>query len=128
MTRVFLGFAAAALWLPLVSYFTGGVYGQFWFVMTASFTLPLTVVLAIPLFFLWRRRITFWRCLLAGLAIGLVGALAFLAMTNLAAALNWSPGLIGAGVLSSIVFWAVGIWNNGALAGPPNPGVSNAAI
>jgi len=127
MTRVFLGFAAAALWLPLVSYFTGGVYGQFWFVMTASFTVPLTVVFAIPLFFLWRKRITFWRCLLAGLAIGFVGTLAFLVTTHPAAALNWAPGLIGTGVLSSIVFWAVAIWNNDAVRGPTNSGVGNAA-
>ena len=115
MTRLVFGFAVAALWLPVLLYFTAGDYSQFWFVMTATFTVPLTLFVAVPLYYFWRRRITLWRCVLAGVVIGILGALAFLAVTHAQAALNWSPALIGSGLVTSIIFWLVAIWNNRAL-------------
>lgn len=126
MTRVILGFAVAALWLPVLSYLTGGVYAEFWFVMTAAFTVPMTLFVAVPLYYRWRQRVSFVRCLLAGVVIGVIGAVAFLAMTNPQAALNWSPGVVGAGVVSSIIFWVIAIWKNQAAGG--RPGVGDAAI
>jgi hypothetical protein len=128
MLRVVLGFAVAALWLPVVLYFTAGDYHAFWFVMTASFTVPLTLFVAVPVYYFWRRRITFFRCLSAGFVIGTLGALVFLAMTNPQAALNWSPGLIGSGILTSIMFWVIAIWNNGALGGSARSETGDAAI
>ena len=115
MPRIVLGFAVAALWLPVLLYFSAGDYGEFWFVMTAAFTVPLTLLVALPLYYFWRRRITFWRCLSAGCVIGILGTLAFLAMTNPQAAINWSPGLVGSGIVTSIIFWAIAVWNNDAL-------------
>jgi hypothetical protein len=128
VVRIVVGFLAAALWLPLFSLATSGPYGGFWFGMTAMFTVPLTLLVAVPLFYLWRRRITFWRCLLAGLAIGIIGAALFLLLTNPLAARNWSPLLIGAGVLSSLVFWAIAIWRNPSLIASRSERDSNAAI
>ena len=128
MVRLILGFAAAGLWLPVLLYFAAGEYAEFWFVMTALFTIPLTVFVAVPLYYFWRAHITFGRCLLAGFGIGVVGTLAFLAMTHPEAALNGSPALIGAGVLSSVIFWAIAIWQNGALKGTHGRGTGNAAI
>ena len=127
MTRLVLGFVVAALWLPVLLYFTAGDYGQFWFAMTAAFTAPLTLFIAAPLYYVWRRRITFLRCLAAGLVVGALGALAFLAMTNAQAAINWSPGLIGAGVVTSIIFWAIAVWNNSNIGGAASPRVGDAA-
>jgi len=112
MVRIVFGFAVAALWLPIVAYATGGVYGWFWSSMTGIFTIPLTIVLAVPVFYVWRRRITFWRCLTAGLAVGLVGALLFLLMTNPLAALHSLPAFVLAGTFSSTLFWVVAVWNN----------------
>jgi hypothetical protein len=130
MVRVILGFVAAALWLPLLFLLVegGNYYGRVWFSMVAAFTIPLTLFAAVPLFYFWRSRITFWRCLLAGVGLGLVGAAAFLLMTNPTAAANWFLGMVGAGVLSSMIFWFIAVWNNGALAKPDDPGVGNAAI
>jgi len=128
MVRLILGFTAAALWLPVLLYFAAGDYAEFWFAMTALFTVPLTVFVALPLYYFCRGRITFGRCLLAGFGIGVLGAVAFLVTTHPQAALNWSPGLIGAGVLSSIIFWAVAIWQNAALKGVHRRGAGNAAI
>lgn len=110
MIRVVLGFVVAALWLPAVLYFTDRTYGQFLFVMSAIFTVPLVLFVAVPLYYVWRRRITFGRCLASGFVIGALGALAFLAMTNPQAAFNWSPGLISAGAVTSIIFWAIAVW------------------
>jgi hypothetical protein len=115
MLRLILGFAAAALWLPILSYATSGIYGGFWFGMIAFYTIPLTVLVATPLYYFNRKRVTFWLCVIAGVAVGVLGALLFLVMTNPLAALNWSPLLIGSGLLSSIVFWVVGVWKNGNL-------------
>ena len=80
--------------------------------MITMFTAPLTLFVAVPLFYLTRKRVTFWRCVLGGLAVGAVGALLFLLTTNVLAARNWSPFLIAAGPLSSLIFWLVGVWKN----------------
>jgi hypothetical protein len=131
MVRIVLGFIAAALWLPVLELVAGeisGGYGRFWFGMTAMFTVPLTVLVAVPLFYVWRRRITFWRCVFAGLVIGIIGAGLFLLTTNPLAALNWSPLLIVVGVLSSLVFWAIAVWRNPTLTVRRSEEASNAAI
>ena len=99
----------------IVAYATSGIYGQFWSGMIALYTIPLTIFVAAPLYYFNRKRVTFWLCVIAGVAIGVVGSLLFLVTTNPLAALNWSPLLIGSGLLSSIVFWVVGVWKNGNL-------------
>ena len=128
MVRIVVGFLAAALWLPLLSLATSGPYGAFWFGMTAMFTVPLTLLVAVPLFYMWRRRITFWLCLVAGLAIGIIGAALFLLVTNPLAARNWAPLLIVAGVLSSVVFWATAVWRNSTLTNSRSKAAGDAAI
>jgi hypothetical protein len=128
MVRIVLGFMAAALWLPLLELATSRIYGGFWFGMTAMFTVPLTLLVAVPLFYLWRRQITLWRCLLAGLAIGIIGAVVFLVTTNPLAALNWSPLLVVVGVLSSVVFWVTAVWRNPTLTVTRDAEAGDAAI
>lgn len=115
MARLILGFLAAALWLPVLMYVTAGGHGEFWFVMIASFTVPLTLFVAAPLYYFSRRRVTFWACIKVGIALGIVGSLTFLLAIDPHTARIWAPSLLLAGFISSVVFWFVGIWKNGRL-------------
>lgn len=119
MLRIVVAFTAAALWFPSLSYFLSGEYGPFWFLMIALYTVPLTLLVAAPLYYFNRKRITFLFCVLAGLGIGLLGALSFWSMTNRLAAQNWAPLLIGTGLVSSVLFWVIGIWRNSRLPKAP---------
>jgi len=115
MARLILGFLAAALWLPVLMYVTAGGHGELWFVMVASFTVPLTLFVAAPLYYFSRRRVTFWACIMVGIALGIVGSLTFLVAIDPHTARMWAPSLLLAGFISSVVFWFVGIWKNGRL-------------
>ena len=121
MTRLILGFAAAALWLPVLMYVIAGGHGEFWFVMIASFTVPLTLFVAAPLYYFSRRRVTFWACVMVGLAIGAVGSLTFLLAINPYTARTWAPSLLLAGIISSVIFWIVAIWKNRNLTSRSRP-------
>jgi hypothetical protein len=113
--RLIAGLLVAALWLPLLLYFTSGGYGPFWLFMTGFYTVPLTLLVAAPLVFLFRHRISLALCLVVGLAIGFLGSLTFLATTNYLAALHWAPLLIVSGLVSSFLFWLVAVFRNGDL-------------
>jgi hypothetical protein len=110
--QITVGLVVAALWLQCVLYFTSGGYAQFWFFMVAPFSVSLTALVAAPLVYLFRRRISFTLCCGFGLTIGLLGSLLFLATTNPLAALHWSPAFLLVGLSSSIIFWSVGVWRN----------------
>ena len=114
MFRISLGFLAAASWLPLLLYFTSDEFGDFWSVMVAYFTVPLTVFIAVPLFIVFSRRsnVGAAACLIFGFAVGLVGVLLFWLMTNQQAMLRWAVALVLSGVLSGFVFWIAGVWKN----------------
>lgn len=119
MKRLFLGFCCAALSMPTFVYLVGIVKGgsaHIAFIMTALFTMPLTFFVAVPLYFFARSQITFLRCILFGATIGLFGALIDYYWTrNFLAAKNIAPIMIGFGIVSSAVFWIVGIWKNNNL-------------
>ena len=119
MLRIVVAFTVAALWFPSLSYFMSGEYGPFWFFMIALYTAPLTLLVAVPLHYFNRKRITFLFCVLVGLGIGLLGVLSFWAMSNQLAAQNWAPLLIGTGIVSSVLFWVIGIWRNGYIQKVP---------
>lgn len=105
--------------MPTFLYLVGIVKGgsaDLAFIMTALFTIPLTLFIAVPLYFFVRSQITLWRCILFGATIGLIGALVDYYWTgNFLAAINMAPVMIGFGVASSAVFWIVGIWKNNNL-------------
>jgi hypothetical protein len=115
-TRVVAGLIAAALWLPLAaSLLAPGGERVPAFALPALYTVPLTAVIAAPLVYFFRRNLSFIRCCIVGLGIGTVGALTFWSPYSNAALLSWGPTLVAAGLLSSVVFWVVGIWRNRGL-------------
>jgi len=115
MVRILGGLLAAALWLPVIEYLSGGGYGAFWAVSTGLFTVPLTLLVATPFVFFSRHNLSLARCAISGLTVGAVGAVLFAACTNIQAGLNWAPLLIGCGVVSGLVFWLAGVWRNPAI-------------
>ena len=80
--------------------------------MVSSFTVPLTLLVAVPLYLRIRGQVSFLQCLGAGLVAGLIGVALFYLGTNPLAALNWGVSLVLAGLLSSVVFWLVAVWKN----------------
>ena len=107
--RLVAGLLVAALWLPLLGLLTVPWSGPFWSVMTALYTVPLTLLVAAPLAFLFRRRLTLVLCLAFGLTISLLGVLVFSATTNYLAGLRWAPLLTASGLISSFLFWWVAV-------------------
>ncbi len=112
MSRLVAGFIAGALWMPAFAYFADREYGMVMTVMIAIFTVPLTLFVAAPLYYLFRNKIGLWTCMAFGVVIGLIGAGIFGATTHYEAFVRWAPLLVGAGWLSSMIFWFVGIWRN----------------
>jgi hypothetical protein len=113
--RLGCGLLVAALWLPVVLYFTSGPYAKFGFFITAFYTVPLTLFVAAPLVYLLRYCLSLALCLASGLAIGVAGTLMVLATTNRLFAWNASLVLMLCGLVSSLIFWVVGVWRNGGL-------------
>ena len=115
MTRLIVGFVVAALWLPALAFALSESYWNvFWASAVGAFTVPVTLLVALPLFVILRRRyrLRFWHYAIYGLSIGAVGAAAFSLTTNGLAALNWLPVFLIAGLVSSMAFWVVGVWRN----------------
>jgi hypothetical protein len=80
--------------------------------MVAPFTVVLTALVAAPLVYFLRGRLSFVMCCIFGFAIGVVGVLAFWLVTNRLAALHWSPLLLIAGLASAVIFWMIGVRGN----------------
>jgi hypothetical protein len=102
----------AALWLPAFAVINSPSLIESLAGLVALFTVPLTFFVGAPLYWIFRRRVGFWWCASAGIAIGIVGVGLFWLMTNPLAARNWAPLLIATGLISSLLFWVVGIWRN----------------
>jgi hypothetical protein len=127
--RVILAFVVIPLLYPLSGLVSGdqqGIAGAIWI---ASFTIPATVVIGIPLFVLFRRRAWFqwWHFLVGGLVIGLACALPFLFRGWEIAAL-FAPYFAVFGLLHGAAFWLLAIWRNTGLTsrstGRPDGGTS----
>ena len=125
MARLIVGFVVAALWLPALTFALSEAYwNMFWAGAVGAFTVPLTLLVALPLFLILRRRywLRFWHYAIFGLSVGVVGAAVFWLTTNGLAALNWLPVFLIAGLVSSVVFWVVGVWrNNYVIRGTTQP-------
>lgn len=112
--RVILGFAVAALWLPLLGFLLGkSGEGIWWFNISLLVTGPLTILLAVPAYILLRRRAGLFVCTFGGLAIGALGAIALSLVTHPLAAGNTAPLFVVSGAISGIVFWLVALWRPG---------------
>ena len=112
MFRLVLAFMVAALWLPLLAVAVSPSFVESMAALVAALTVPLTLFVAVPTYWFFRRRVGLLACMTAGAAIGAIGCLLFWAATNTLAALNWAPLLLGAGLVSSLLFWFVGLWRN----------------
>ena len=112
MFRVTSGLIAAALWLPILNSAVAHAEDQKpAFLVIAIYTVPLTLFIAAPLVFLLRRKLTLGRCLLTGALLGIVGALTFWSPYSVKSSL-WGAPLVLAGLLSSLLFWVIGVWRN----------------
>jgi hypothetical protein len=79
-------------------------------------TVPLTL-LAIPLVYFGRRRLSLARCGVYAAGFGLLGAAAILAGASPLTAPHWflyttGLALMTVGLVSGVLFWAIGIWRN----------------
>jgi hypothetical protein len=110
--RVVLGFVVAALWLPSLSLLIEDWYSAWWVGMVLAWTGPLTIFVAVPLYLLVRKRISFRLCAGAGLCVGLLGAVPWVLENNPKAALNFAPVMMAVGLVSSILFWIIAVWKN----------------
>jgi len=118
MGRLIAGFIAAAGWFPLLILSRPGLT---WpgALLVLFYTLPLTLVAA-PLVYLLRRRLSLVVCGGFGVLFGLLVAIGELWGTNPLAAphgrvilqVGWF-GLIG--LLSGALFWLVGVYRNDRL-------------
>jgi hypothetical protein len=115
MKRVWIAFFLA----PLLVSAPFGVFG----LIALYFLLLVTLVLAVPLFFLCRRMkwLQWWHALLAGLLCALCFVIFDAWMTPLKSPLKFDQLIsannviyLGWGVLVSVVFWWIGIFRNPA--------------
>ena len=83
--------------------------------LVAALTVPLTLFVAVPTYWFFREHVGLLACMIVGVGIGAIGCLLFWAATNTLAALNWAPLLLGAGLVSSVLFWFVALWRNEGL-------------
>ena len=110
--RVVLGFVVAALWLPAIGLFMDW-YSGVWARASTLLSVPLTVFVAVPIYLVVRKRISFLICAFAGVGIGALGALPWALDGNTRAAMNLAPILMVVGFISSILFWLIAVWKNG---------------
>ena len=132
ISRLIIGLVAAALTLPLYMFVTGGIHGEMGFVLGMLFSLPATFYAALPIFFLVKRRspISFRLCLIVGASIGALMGVVFSAVRSGPFPSQYSGQDVASsmfiGILSALVFWFVGIWNNGHLTSTSKPHPSGA--
>ena len=111
--RIIGGLVVAALWLPLLLYIVSKSWEkQFSLLIVGFYTVPLTLLIAGPFVYFLRRKLTLARCLITGALLGTLGALTFWSPYSLTAMFNWGPLLVVVGIISSFLFWVVGVWGN----------------
>ena len=110
-----MGFISAALWFPIAvfiftQYVSHSNEGVTAFLFSLSITGP-AVLISMPIFYLIQQHkpIHLVDCLLAGLVIPILILIGFGTVTNFAIATPLAPLCIGVGLISSIIFWFVGV-------------------
>jgi len=83
-----------------------------WLILTGAFTVPLTLLVAAPVLYVLRRRMSGLLCLLSGAVIGLLGSTPFLLGPGAPYNLRWVALLALCGLLSGAVFWLVAVYRN----------------
>lgn len=111
--RIIGGLIVAALWLPCLLYvMSRGWERKVSSLIVACYSVPLTLLVAAPFVYFLRRKLTLVRCLTVGLLLGTLAALTLWSPYSPKAMFNWGPLQVLAGVVSSLLFWAVGVWRN----------------
>ena len=111
MRRVIVAFAVTALIYPLIALLGGGQHAVGGFIAVAGFTVPAVILIGLPAFLLFRRKLWFswWQFTVSGAAIGLFFSVLFLGIgLGLYTALPLS--IIGA--VHGLLFWFLAIWKN----------------
>ena len=118
MIRLIAGFLAAVGWLPLLQLLQPGITwpGALLFLIA---TIPF-IILAAPMVYLMRRRLSLFLCVAFGMLFGLLGAVVFMWGTSpLAAPLGqltfrvaW---YVAIGSISGALFWLAGVYRNDRL-------------
>ena len=113
--RLVLGLLAAALWFPLLAWQRAQENGWVSFMIVGMFTLPVTLLIAAPLVCFLRRRLSFPLCCAFGIVLGGLLALPDVLLGNWVVARGDALMVIPVRLISSIVFWLIGVWRNRAL-------------
>jgi hypothetical protein len=110
MHRIYLGFAASSLTLPVLLLPLGGVGFA---LNVAAVSVLGNVLLGIPLFYFFREKgwLHWWQILIAA---GIAGAACSLPLSVIGLGAIW-PYLAIAGCLSGMLFWFVAVHRNGCL-------------
>ena len=112
-SRIVLGFAVAALWLPAVIYLRAeDSTEQFFARVPLLVTTTFTLFVAVPAYLLLRQKATLAACLAAGFLIGALGLALFTLTTHWQAGVGWAPAFLTVGPISAAAFWVVGLWGN----------------
>lgn len=113
MARVVAAFVIVPLLYPLSILLVSGEEGWAGAIWAASFTIPITVVIGIPLFFIFRKKAwwRWWQFALGGVLAGLVASLPPLLNSWEAAAL-FAFYFVPFGLAHSVVFWLIAVWRN----------------
>ena len=115
ISRLVAGLIVAAFWFPVCLYFRDDRYGPLGFILAASFTVPITLFVAAPLVYFLRGRLSFWLCCVLGVVLGSLGLVPNMLAGNWGAARNIGLTMMLVGLVSSMLFWVVGVWRNGDL-------------
>jgi hypothetical protein len=115
MFRLILGLAVAALWFPLLTLTFAPAPAKLAAILSAGLTVPLTAVIAGPLVYALRRRLTLSASTLSGAAIGALGVIAYGAGTRWAIDLTLMLVFVAVGSISGVLFWVVGVYRNAAM-------------
>jgi|HubBroStandDraft_1064217.scaffolds.fasta_scaffold268541_1 hypothetical protein len=111
--RLAFALGVAALWLPLLaSWRAQDGYRGTGFLITGGFTVPITLLVAAPLVYVFRRRLSFLLSCLFGIALSLIGLLPDLITGHWGVANGLAQIIVPAGLISSMLFWLVGVRGN----------------
>jgi hypothetical protein len=114
--RIVFGFLVCALGYPFVALLSGDSYAISGALAVASISIPITVLVAVPLFFLLRSRdwLGLWKTVGTGAAAGLLASI-FFAGIDWYAFLFISSVFAPMGAVHALIFWFIAVYRNGFL-------------
>ena len=111
--RIFFGFLVCALAYPCIALLGGGTHAIGGAFAVATITVPITLVVGIPLFLFLRSRgwLGLWKTVGAGAAAGIIASALF-ALTDWYAFLFVASYFVPVGAVHALVFWFVAVYRN----------------